>query len=200
MKRPLVILLHGVGSDGADIGRLAGFWGQSLPGAIFEAPDGPEPMGAGRQWFSVAGVTAQNRPARVAAARPGFDAVLNDILARHHVDDLRGVALVGFSQGAIMALDGLADGRWPVGAVVAFSGRLATPPPLAPATGTPVLLLHGALDPVMPPAESEQAAETLRGLGVRVQCRIIPGLDHAISAEGAAMAGHFLAGCLATNP
>ena len=52
----------------------------------------------------------------------------------------------------------------------------------------------------MPPAESELAAETLRGLGVRAQCRIIPGLDHAISAEGAAMAGQFLAAALATAP
>jgi phospholipase/carboxylesterase len=198
MKCPLVILLHGVGSHGADIAQLGGLWQQSLHDTRFAAPDGPEPFGPpgfpGRQWFSVQGVTPENRPARVAAARPAFDRILHDIVAAHGLgDDLGRVALVGFSQGAIMALDALASGRWPVGAVVAFSGRLASPPPLAPALGIPVMLLHGAADPVMPAAESERAAATLAALGVRAECHVFPRLEHGISPEGAAMAGRFLA-------
>ncbi|RYD21289.1 MAG: phospholipase, partial [Spirochaetia bacterium] len=97
------------------------------------------------------------------------------------------------SQGTIMALDAVASGRWAVGAVVGFSGRLASPLPLQPALQTQVLLVHGSVDPVIPVAESTKAAATLQALGMTVATMILPGLPHTISAEGAAQAGRFLA-------
>jgi phospholipase/carboxylesterase len=102
------------------------------------------------------------------------------------------VAFLGFSQGSIMALDGLASGRWRVGAVVAFSGRLASPAPLAPSIATPVLLIHGDADPIMPLAESIRAGEQLRALGVRAKVSIEPGLGHQISSGGVSQAVSFL--------
>jgi phospholipase/carboxylesterase len=92
-----------------------------------------------------------------------------------------------------MALDAVASGRWPVGAVVGFSGRLASPLPLQPAMETPILLVHGSADPVIPSTESSKAAAALQALGVNVETLILPGLPHTISAEGAAQAGNFLA-------
>lgn len=198
MNRNLVILLHGVGSSGADLAPLGDFWRKSLPDADFAAPDGPFPMGPGRQWFSLDGITPANRAERVAGARAAFDRTLNAILAAHNLTDHpERVALVGFSQGSIMALDALASGRWRVAAVVAFSGRLASPPPLAPSTATPVLLIHGNADQVMPFQESERAAAALSGLGVDVATHILPGVGHTISAQGAALAGAFLTEALA---
>jgi len=198
--KTLVILLHGVGSNGADLVPLGDAWRAALPQAEFVAPDAPSAQGAGpgRQWFSVAGVTAANRAERVVAARGPFDATLSRIIADHGLsDDLDRVALVGFSQGSIMALDALATGRWPVAGMVAFAGRLATPPPLQPSTGTPALLIHGDRDGVIPAGESEAAAASLRGLGVRIGVRILPGVAHTISAEGASLAEAFLVKVLA---
>ena len=196
----LVVLLHGVGATGSDLAPLGTVWNAALPRTVFVSPDAPEPFDGGRrlrQWFSLTDVTAENRPARVAAGRAGFDRLLEQILGRYgFADRLHRVALVGFSQGSTVALDVVASGRWPVAAVVGLSGRLATPPPLDPSTNTPVLLVHGAGDPVVPVAETFQAAATLRGLGVEVTSEVLPGVGHEIAARAAALAGAFLADVL----
>lgn len=195
MSDNLVILLHGVGSSGADMASLGDLWREALPATAFAAPDAPfaSDMGRGRQWFSVRGVTEENRPGRVLAAREAFDATVQGIIDAHGFSGrLDRVALVGFSQGSIMALDALASGRWPVAAIVAFAGRLAAIQPLAPATETKTLLIHGDADRIMPVGESMAAAEALGTLGVSVEVRILPGLDHRISAEGARLAADFL--------
>ncbi len=193
MDRGLVILLHGVGSNGANMAALGRALAPALPGIVFESPDAPHGSGPHREWFSVTGVTEANRPGRVVAARPGFDAVIATLIEQHGFSKaLDRVALLGFSQGSIMALDALASGRWQVGAVVAFSGRLASPPPLAPSTGTPLLLVHGDADPIMPSGESIRAAEQLKAAGVRTSISIEPGLSHQISNGGLAEAARFL--------
>lgn len=197
----LVILLHGVGSNGGDLAPLAGRLRPALPHADFVAPDAPNPFdgapGPGRQWFGIAGITPANRADRVVAARAGFDRTLRSIVEAHGLADrLDRVALVGFSQGAIMSLDAVASGRWNVAAVVAFSGRLATPPPLSPSQATKVLVAHGTADQVIPSSESEHAAAVLLGLGMSVASLIQPGIGHTISPEGAALAARFLAEAL----
>jgi phospholipase/carboxylesterase len=192
----LVILLHGVGANGANLAPLGELWKSSLPQTAFAAPDAPAPFdhGPGRQWFSINGVTPADRPRRIAEARREFDRTLAHILTRHDLSDrLQQVALVGFSQGSIMALDAVASGRWPVGGVVAFSGRLASPEPWTPALATPVLLIHGDQDEVIPCAESVRAGTALKKLGMKAAYRILPGVDHMISTEGAAIAQRFLA-------
>jgi phospholipase/carboxylesterase len=192
----LVIMLHGVGSSGNDLAPLANAWKSTLPGAVFASPNAPAPssFGSGYQWFSVTGVTEDNRSERIADARQSFDKVISSIIADNgFTDKLDRVAFVGFSQGTIMALDAIASGRWPVGAVVGFSGRLASPLPLQPSLKTPVLLVHGSADPVIPATESSKASATLQALGVKVEMLTLPGLPHTISAEGAAQAGSFLA-------
>lgn len=194
MKSSLVILLHGVYASGDQLMWLGDLWRTSLPHPAFAAPDAPFAGASGRQWYSLDGLTRENRPERVAAVRPAFDALLREIVAAHGLsDDLRRVALVGFSQGATMALDALASGRWPVAAVVAFSGRLASPPPLAPALATAALLVHGDDDPVIPCDEGREAAALLQKLGVKTQLHILHGIGHSVSPEGASLAGAFLA-------
>jgi phospholipase/carboxylesterase len=192
----LVIMLHGVGSNGADLAPLGNAWKSVLPDAVFVSPNAPAPssFGSGYQWFSVAGVTEENRSGRIKDARAAFDQTISTIIEEHGFSNkLDRVAFVGFSQGTIMSLDAVASGRWPVGAVVGFSGRLASPLPLAPATATPILLIHGSADPVIPAAETTKAAAALEALGMKVETVIQPGLPHTISGEGAAKAGSFLA-------
>lgn len=201
MPSSLVILLHGVGSRGADLAPLADLWRDSLSDTAFAAPDAPfafDQGATGRQWFSVRGVTESNRPARVTDARAAFDATVATAIAEAGLAGRpERVAFVGFSQGAIMALDALASGRWPLDAVVALAGRLAAPPPLTPSLTTPTLLIHGAADSVIPAAESAIAERQLRDLGVTVTRKVLPGVGHTIAPEGAALAAAFLAGSFA---
>jgi len=201
MTDSLVVLLHGVGATGADLAPLVEPLKAFLPSTAFALPDAPAPFDGGgraRQWFSVAGVSADNRGQRVEAARDGFDRVLAATLAANgFAGRLDRVALFGFSQGAIMALDAVASGRWPVAAVVAAAGRLPGTGPLPPAaTPTAALLLHGEADAVVPPDESRCAAPRLKAAGFPVEARFFAGLGHALSPEGVAAAGAFLARAL----
>lgn len=205
VKDSLVVFLHGVGARGDDLAPLAQPLSAFLPSAAFAAPDAPERFDGGgpaRQWFSVAGVSADNRQQRVEQARGAFDRLLSATLAeRGFAGRLDRVALFGFSQGAIMALDAVASGRWPVAAVVAASGRLASAVELGLcAAATPVLLLHGEADAAVPAEESRRAAPRLKAAGFTVETRFFARLGHSISSEGVEAAGVFLARALASAP
>lgn len=168
-----VVLLHGVGSSGAAMRPLA----EAL-GVMADLPDGPQPfdMGPGRQWFSVKGITEENRPARIAAALPAFRAMIEAL------GDPSQTVLVGFSQGAIMALHAVADGL-PARAVFALSGRLAGPLP-ARADWPAITLLHGTADPVIPAALAEATAGWLTAAGAAPALQLFDGLGHSVDDRG----------------
>jgi phospholipase/carboxylesterase len=169
MKR--VIFLHGVGGTGTSMQHLADVLGLRIPA---HCPDGPEPfdMGPGRQWFSVKGVTEGNRPARVVEALPAFIRTLEAF------GDPRDSLLIGFSQGAIMALHAVAAGL-SVAGVIALSGRLAGPVGVR-AEWPPVTLLHGTADPVMPLEIARATENWLRAAGAEPELQLFEGLGHAI--------------------
>jgi phospholipase/carboxylesterase len=126
-------------------------------------------------------------------AREAFDRTIDEVVAREgFADRLEEVSFVGVSQGAIMALEGVASGRWGVGALVAFSGLLPPTPVLAKNNRTPVLLVHGADDRTIPSAASTLAAGQLRSAGFAVELDIEPHIGHTISASGAGKAVAFL--------
>lgn len=200
MAKGLIVLLHGVGSNGEDLAGLGAHWADTLPDVAFAAPDAPFSFehGPGHQWFSLSGITPANRAERVYNAREAFDRRLSDVLAAHHMQDsLDSVVLAGFSQGSIMALDAVASGRWPIAGVVAFSGRFSSPHPYKVTQQMPVMLIHGMADSVIPWAESEAAARRLRELGAVVSTQFEASVGHSISALGARSAGEFIGKCLA---
>jgi phospholipase/carboxylesterase len=195
MSASLVMLFHGVAAFGHDLAPLARVLKRALPDAIVVSPDAPFAcdQGTGRQWYSLDGVTAGNRLCRVEEARPACDALFEEVVAAHGFGDRPDrVALVGFSQGATMVFDGYASGRWRVGAVALLSGRFPVPSPFAPAEDTPVLLVHGADDPAVPPAESEQAFAVLTARGVCVAKHILPRIGHTVSPKAARLTAKFL--------
>lgn len=195
--RRLVILLHGVGSSGADLMPLAQSWRQALPGTAFAAPDAPYPfdMGNGHQWFSIAGVTEENRPARVAAALPALVGLI-EAERRWAGVAPADVALAGFSQGSIMALHFAMAAPERCGAVLAFAGRIAAPVPTPDGSGSgrlpPVLMVGGGADSIMPPAVVQAAAAHLRSSGFPVEEHLLRGVPHTITAAGAQLGLGFL--------
>lgn len=169
-----IILLHGVGSSGAAMRPLAEALAVSQHAAF---PDGLHPfdMGAGRQWFSVKGVTETNRPDRIAEALPAFVDLLEGL------GDPRDSMLIGFSQGAIMALHAVAAGL-PIAGVIALSGRLAGP--VHPRGDWPAItLLHGTDDPVMSLEFARATEAWLKDAGAETRLTEFGGLGHAIDAR-----------------
>jgi phospholipase/carboxylesterase len=183
----LFLLFHGVGANAADLAPLAEQLHQAFPQAAVLAFDGFEPFdgipggGAGRQWFSILGVSDANRAQRVAAVMPALSDLVRAAQQVTGVDP-QATALVGFSQGAICALelaqthDGLA------GRVLAFAGRYATLPTLAPRMTT-LHFFHGADDEVIPVQHARQAIERLAAIGGDATIDIASGVGHEIDAH-----------------
>ncbi|MFA5120375.1 alpha/beta hydrolase [Zavarzinia sp.] len=195
--RHLVVLLHGYGADGADLIGLGHEWRRLLPTACFVAPDAPEPCpmsGFGRQWFPLTDFGDEARLAGARHAAPALDAFIDAELQKLGLTD-SDLALVGFSQGCMMALHvGLRRRQAPAG-IVGFSGALPGSPAVLEAEVTakpPVLLVHGSADAVVAPASLQRAVTALYGLQVPVQWHIEEGLPHGIGPEGFALAGEFL--------
>jgi phospholipase/carboxylesterase len=191
----MVVLLHGVGSRGSDLQAVAEHWQQAIPQASIALPNGPSAfdMGAGFQWFSVRGVTEENRPGRIQTARSAFDARLTELFRQQDINpDTDRVLLAGFSQGAIMAMDALIRGVWPLAGVVAFSGRLVSPLPLQPLANSAALLIHGKTDPVIHWQESQKAAEALSAAGVQVELSLEENMPHTITLAGIRTASAFI--------
>src|SRR5437773_1703526 len=104
--RRLVILLHGLGADGNDLIGLQQYWGRLVPDAEFVSPNAPFPCdmaGYGYQWFSVQDRTSVAMLAAVRAAAPLLDGFIDEELQKGGFDE-GDTALVGFSQGTMMAL------------------------------------------------------------------------------------------------
>ncbi|PLK49322.1 esterase [Uliginosibacterium sp. TH139] len=175
----LILLFHGVGANARDLLPLGQAIAQAHAGAMVLSVAAAEPsdLGRGRQWFSVQGISEENRLARIAAALPGFVATVR------HWQEVAGLAaehtsLVGFSQGAIMSLAATQLADPPAAQILSIAGRFATPPTLASAVR--VHLVHGTADPVIPAQQSQAAASALQQLGVTHSLDLIPGLGHGI--------------------
>jgi len=197
----LVVLLHGLGADGNDLIGLAPVWAPLLPDAEFVAPDAPFPCDMapfGRQWFSLQDRSPDVILAGVRAAAPFLDAFITDTLAARGLDEGR-LALVGFSQGTMMALHvGLRRAK-PVAGILGYSGALigAEGLPKEIRSRPPVLLVHGDADEIVPHQALAGAVQGLAAAGVPVEQLTCPGLGHGIDEPGLRRGGAFLQRVLA---
>jgi phospholipase/carboxylesterase len=197
--RQLIVLLHGYGANGNDLIALGQHWRQLLPDAIFVSPHAPEPCAGnpfgGRQWFDLTFRDPEERWRGVCHAAPALNAFLDEELARFGLAD-DALALVGFSQGTMMALHvGFRRAR-PAAGIIGFSGLIAGPERLASdiVSRPPVLLVHGDRDDVIPVEALGQARDVLGRVNVPLEWHICPGLPHGIDGDGLDLAGNFLLG------
>lgn len=102
----LVLLFHGVGSTPEAMLPVAQRMAAAYPQAFIVSVQSPHrsDLGQGFQWFSVQGIDEDNRKARIADAMPSFVATVRYWQQQSGVD-ADGTSLIGFSQGAIMALE-----------------------------------------------------------------------------------------------
>lgn len=206
-----VIFLHGYGADGEDLISLSPYMAKAMPTTAFYAPHAPdlcEISPFGRQWFSLAdydpdllrrdphtfeqAMEALYPGASTAAAT--VDAFIAEI-CQHHQITHQNIALVGFSQGSMMALHVALRHQQPIAGVVAFSGAVvgASVLPQQITARPPVLLVHGAQDEVLPIRALSLAEQALTAVGVPHEVVQRPRLGHGIDDIGLERAIDFLA-------
>jgi phospholipase/carboxylesterase len=205
----LVVFLHGYGADGNDLIDIGRAWQQYLPQAAFASPHAPEPCGqapVGRQWFALTFRDPNERWVGVNKAAPMLGRFLDAELSRHKLPP-SALALVGFSQGTMMALHVGLRRAVPPAAIVGYSGLLVVPPDLDPdafareiTSRPPVLLVHGDRDDLIPPQALFQATQDLAAVGVSAEWHLSAGIGHGIDAEGLRHGGEFLARRFRTAP
>ena len=192
----LVLLFHGWGSTAASMQTLGERLAGTFPNAVvvaINAPDlaaGMSSDSSGYQWFNVHGVTEDNRQARVDAAMLTFVASIEHWQARTGVSP-EATALVGMSQGAIMALEASklaapalhgTQTKLLFGRMVSLCGRFATLPTAA-TEHISIHLLHGKEDTVISYSHTIDAAHQLRDLGGDVTAEVLPFVGHEIHPE-----------------
>ncbi len=198
--KSLVVFIHGYGANGDDLIDIGRHWGQILTDTAFSSPHAPEPCAGapmGRQWFALTMRDPSETWRGTSAAAAGLNAYLDSELKRLALDDTK-LALVGFSQGTMMALHvGLRRARGP-GAILGYSGMLAGPEHLGEAIATPpILLIHGDQDQVLPVGFMFAAAQALGEAGRPARFHVCPGLGHGIDGDGLRLGGQFLSEALA---
>jgi phospholipase/carboxylesterase len=180
----LMLLFHGVGANAQDLVPLGHTLAAEFPDAFIVSVAAPYPFeggGSGRQWFSVMGISEENRLERVEAAMPAFV----ETVARWQKEAGVGtdaVALIGFSQGAIMALECTRDRPAIAGRVVSIAGRFATLPE-TPNASTTLHMFHGKADPVIPYGFTVESAQHLIDIGADVTADVIPHVGHTITQD-----------------
>src|SRR5450755_3035786 len=136
IARHLVVFLHGYGADGNDLIEIGRAWQGLLPDAAFVSPHAPRPCGqapSGREWFPLTFRDPGERWAGVNQAAPALNSFLDAELTRRQLPP-SALALVGFSQGTMMALHVGLRRVVPPSAIVGYSGLLVLPPDGNPET------------------------------------------------------------------
>lgn len=193
MKK-LMIMLHGVGSDGDDLMSLSPFFEKELSDIDFFSPNGIEKCDFapfGYQWFSLQNRDPHAMIAELRKNAPKVDKMIIDKAAEYGVGK-KDIILLGFSQGTMMSLYLALTSDEKYSSVIGFSGAffpLENPKNI----DTPICLIHGDSDEVLPYGNLNYAYETLINFGCKnIEKHLIKNLSHSIDIEGLKIAIDFM--------
>jgi phospholipase/carboxylesterase len=196
----IVLLLHGLGSNGQDLISLAPYWAPAVPDAVFISPDAPFPCDMvppgypnSYQWFSLQSRDPQDMLAGIKIAAPILAAFIDGLLEKYGLAPDK-LALVGFSQGTMMSLYTAPRYGKKIAGVLGYSGALLGGEELSNASmhKIPVHLIHGEHDDVVPFEAYTTANSTLKAAGFDVSGHSTPGLAHSIDDAGIKGGSKFL--------
>jgi len=188
----LIILLHGLGANGDDLIGLVPMISAQFPRAHFIAPNAPytcDMAPSGYQWFSLRDWSPASMLKGAQQAAPALNLFIDTQLKRFNLPDNK-VALVGFSQGTMMALYAALRRPKPCAGVVGFSGAMIGEEGII--SKPPVCLIHGTQDMVVPFGAMALADAILKKEGVPVETFARPNLGHSIDPQGMGIAMAFL--------
>lgn len=187
VAKQLFLLFHGVGAAPDDLVPLGQTIARQFPQSAVVSVQAPHdcPYSDGYQWFSVDGITEEQRPERTAQALPLFQQAVRQWQQAFGIG-VEATALVGFSQGAGLALESTQQAPALAARIVALSGRFSRLPSVAPDQCT-LHLIHGKQDAVIAYSHTVHAAERLVQLGADITADVIAFAGHEINDEIASL-------------
>ena len=189
--KQIVFLLHGYGADGADLFDLSSPFSMVLPYAKFISPDAPfdckmSPMG--KEWFPI-----EEIPNGAIKASHELLSLIKQECDKENLK-FEDVLLIGFSQGAMMSIQSLLLSKHNLLGIIGYSGRTSQEnidasrdsivKNIHKNSTTPILLVHGEEDDIVPFSSLENAKNLLIGIGFEVKAVNRPGLGHGIDPDG----------------
>lgn len=189
----LIIMLHGVGSDGHDLISLVPYIQNELPEYHFLSPHGIEPYDMapfGRQWFSLQDRTPEVLQKLIEKNAPIVSKMIQEKQEELELQN-KDTILLGFSQGTMMGMYLALSAEQPFSEVIAFSGRIF-PPAKLNNTKTPFCIIHGAEDEVVSANEALRTIDYLKQNNIKHQSLIAPNLGHSIDDSGMEFALKFI--------
>lgn len=202
--KSIVLFLHGLGSNGDDLIALAPYFANVLPDTVFVSPNAPEhcdmaPAGyeGSYQWFSLQDRDPDTMLRLVKEASPKLEVFIDEILDYYQLPASK-LVLVGFSQGTMMSLYTGLNYKEQLAGIVGFSGALINEDHALQANKqTPVLLVHGEEDDVVPYDAMAMAQFRMKEQGyINLETLSCPGLAHSIDEAGLKAAVDHVASCL----
>jgi phospholipase/carboxylesterase len=196
MKK-LVIFIHGYGSNGEDIGFLINYFKKEIKDGIFLNPNAPFKMTEfdnAYYWFPIDELDEEYLMQKVKDVYPIFEKYIEESLEKYNLT-YKDIILVGFSQGAVLAIHAALRLKEKIMAVISFSGAMADPNNITRSemvSKPKIILIHGDCDSVLPCAYSIKAHRVLQNLNIPVELKIIKNLDHSINQQSIDYAINFI--------
>ena len=191
--KKLAVLMHGVGSDGYDLINIAPYFQTAMLDTYFYSPNGVEKYDGsefGYQWFSFK--IQEEEPIRrgMQSNMPKIEKLIYNKLVELKIEE-NNLILIGFSQGAMVSIElTLASILKPI-ATIAFSG-MVIPPVKITNNKTPICLIHGKEDQIIPVDNIYIASNYLNHHGITNKTYVIDDLAHTIDSRGIDYAINFL--------
>lgn len=200
----LVVFLHGYGASGKDLIDLAREFHHQLPDAHFASPNAPFALENdvinGYQWFSLSDYDPRILYPQILKANEILDRFIVSQLHRFSLQ-YKDLILVGFSQGAMMAMYNSLRNQEKSAGVIAYSGKLILPDLLGEKVQSKpkICLVHGKEDQVLPFDNFLEAQKLLKEQQIPFESHALNGLGHGIDHHGIRIGKEFLKKLAALN-
>ena len=191
-----VILLHGYGGDGNDIGAITLNWKRFLPETIFLCPNGPEECSInpnGFQWFDLNNSDPLYILEESIKAEKKLNFFINEIKSEYKLNNSK-ICISGFSQGCMISINLGLTAEKKYNCIVGFSGKIIDKEYISKRikSKTKILLIHGDQDIIVPPNNLLEAKDFLIRHGINIETKMIENSGHHIPIEASSIALNYI--------
>ncbi len=192
----IIILCHGYGGDGKDISLLANYWKNFLPDTLFICPDAPEKCKvnpSGFQWFDLMDQTDDEILSKSIIAENKLNKFIEEIINKNKIVSEK-IALVGFSQGCMIALQTALKRKNKISCLIGYSGKILNTNHLDGniVSRPDICLMHGDKDEVVPVNFLLEAKSFFSKHNYKIETKIFTNCEHRIPTEGLSLGLNFL--------